>query len=141
MRTPLMEQPDCYREGGGGGGLGKFLNKIENITTFGLSNKLQNELGFNVNDPLDLFGGTAAREFDKAEEEAAAEAARLKAAQPTSISTGNVVASGGPKSFDENDERSSSSRSTARRGTTKFRIPIANAKAGARSSGGTGLKI
>lgn len=103
MRTPLLEQPDCYREGGGGiGGLFKGITQLI----------------------------TGAPSIDMPQ---------IK--QPDKIHTGTQVAEKAGGSFDEEAESKSKARQTARKGTSKFRIPLANIKAGASVGGGTGLKI
>lgn len=55
--------------------------------------------------------------------------------------TGNVVASKGAESFDEEAGAKGNARKTARKGTSQFRIPLANVNAGAKTTGSSGLKI
>jgi hypothetical protein len=112
MRTPLLEQPDCYREGGGG--LGSVFKGALSAITLGGSDL--------------LLGGLEAKMPDAP-------------TQPESIQTGQQVAQKAGGSFDEEADAKSKARQTARKGTSKFRIPLANTKAGASVGGGTGLKI
>lgn len=112
MRTPLLEQPDVYAEGGGG--LGDVLKGVASVVTLGASDA--------------LLGGL---EVDMPE----------APKQPDSIQTGNQVAEKSGGSFDEEADSKSKARQTARKGTSKYRIPLANATAGAATGGGTGLKI
>ncbi len=111
MRTPLLEQPDCYREGGGGLG---SLTKVLDIFTLGTATP--------------LLGGLEAKmpEAPKG---------------PEKVQTGQQVAQKAAGAFDEEAESKVKARQTARKGTAKFRIPLANTKAGAAVGGGTGLKI
>lgn len=69
----------------------------------------------------------------------------LEADMPTApeqkaMDTGNVVASKGAGSFDEEAGAKSNARKTARKGTSQFRIPLVS-KAGAKTGGSSGLKI
>lgn len=58
------------------------------------------------------------------------------------IQTGSVASTKGAGSFDEEKDAKGSARKTARKGTSQFRIPLANVKSGAKVSGGSsGLKI
>ncbi len=58
------------------------------------------------------------------------------------IITGATVAEKAVTGLDEKTGIKKTARSTARAGTTKYRIPLASKKAGAKfSGGGTGLKI
>ncbi len=58
------------------------------------------------------------------------------------IITGETVAEKATTALDEQTDVKKTARGVARAGTTKYRIPLASQKAGAKfSGGGTGLKI
>lgn len=114
-----------YNEGGGG--LGKAFNSITNIATLGLNSTITDALGFNLADPLGIFAEPP--EGPKAPK------------GPDSIQTGQQVAQKSGGSFDENKDAKGNARKTARKGTSQFRIPLANTTTGAKAGGGSGLKI
>lgn len=111
MRFPLIERPEVYREGGGG--LGKILKGSLSAITLGASDAL---LGGLEQQMPDMPSG------------------------PDTVQTGQLVGSKDAKTFEE-DKAKKNARKTARKGTGKFRIPLANVTTGAKTQGGSGLKI
>jgi len=60
---------------------------------------------------------------------------------PDTVQTGALVKEGSGKGLDEEKDAKANARKTARKGTSKFRIPLANTTTGTKTGGGTGLKI
>lgn len=60
---------------------------------------------------------------------------------PDSMQTGQLVKEGSGATLDEEAEAKKNARRTARKGTSKFRIPLASTATGTTASGGSGLKI
>lgn len=112
MKFPLLERPEVYREGGGG--LGDVLKGGLSVLTLGASDMLLG--GLKADMPQAPTG-------------------------PDSIQTGQTVASKGAGTLDEEEDAKKNARKTARKGTSKFRIPLANVTTGVKSGGGSGLKI
>lgn len=110
--NPFIERPDAYYEGGGE--LGGILKGALDVVTLGMGSKLLGDLEADMPD---------------------------MPSQPDSIQTGQQVAQKAGGTFDENAESKANARKTARKGTSQFRIPLANTTTGVKAGGGTGLKI